>query len=77
MDGQGNLEQQHYIGNPWAWFWGLCKIQEISKGSGTPVEITISAPYEDYRYQKLEIMFKSLGEMFMWLHGLVRGMNAQ
>ena len=31
-----------------------------SKGSGNPVETTISAPHEDYKQQKLEIVFRSL-----------------
>ena len=32
----------------------------VSEGPGTPVEIKISAPYWDYREQKLETMFRSL-----------------
>ena len=35
-------------------------LKRYSKGSGTPAEILSSAPYGDYRQQKLEFMFKSL-----------------
>ena len=31
-----------------------------SKGFGIPVDMIISAPYYDYRQQKLEIIFRSL-----------------
>ena len=41
-------------------FLGLCLVWDTCKGSGTPVEIRISAHHWDYRQQKLESVFVSL-----------------
>ena len=37
-------------------------VAQTSKGSGPPAEITISAPYFDFRTQKFQIIFKPLVE---------------